>query len=58
MDFAQGAPQAPPQGGIPPELAGLLGAGGPPPEQVAPAESTLDILNRMIEDAKLYIDTD
>lgn len=29
-----------------------------PPEEAAPEESTLDILNRMIEDAKLYMEID
>ncbi len=68
-------------GGLPPELAALLGGGGgapmpgapemgpemgaPPPVDGAPleadpaaGESTIDIVTRMIEDAKLIMDTD
>ena len=56
-ELAGGGEMAPPMGG--PGLESLMGGGAPPP---APApeggESTTDILERMIEDAKLYIDTD
>jgi hypothetical protein len=57
------------QGGMPPELASLLGGGGAPPpgdpgmmppEQGAPegGESTIDILNQMLDLAKLYMEVD
>ena len=57
----QGGP--PPAEGLPPEIMALMGGGGMPPEPpmgdpAAGGESTVDILERMIEDAKLYIDTD
>ena len=51
--------------GMPPELASLLGGAAPPPgmmppEQGAPegGESTIDILNQMLDLAKLYMEVD
>jgi hypothetical protein len=53
---------------MPPELASLLGGAAPPqgdpgmmpPEQGAPegGESTIDILNQMLDLAKLYMEVD
>lgn len=52
------------QGGMPPELASLLGgAGAPPPgdpNMMPPqgGESTIDILRQMLDLAKLYMEVD
>lgn len=55
------------QGGMPPELASLLGGAAPPPgdpgmmpPEQGPegGESTIDILNQMLDLAKLYMEVD